>query len=122
MVSQIVQSMMLKMLQRAAGTAAAARSECLLRYREKKLRRLDSNTIRYMKRKINADKRPRCAQGSTVAQTARMSPWSGWTILDSIASSAAPKICGLCQTWRSNIDSAALCSRITQSATPDLLL
>ncbi len=31
-----------------------------MRYREKKLRRLDSNTIRYMKRKINADKRPRC--------------------------------------------------------------
>ena len=33
-----------------------------MRYREKKLRRLDSNTIRYMKRKINADKRPRCAR------------------------------------------------------------
>lgn len=30
-----------------------------MRYRLKKLRRLDSNTIRYMKRKINADKRPR---------------------------------------------------------------
>ena len=44
-----------------ADTAAAARCECLMRYREKKLRRLDSNTIRYMKRKINADKRPRCA-------------------------------------------------------------
>ena len=42
-----------------AGCAAAARRECLLRYRQKKLRRLDSNTIRYMKRKINADKRPR---------------------------------------------------------------
>jgi hypothetical protein len=35
------------------------RAECLVRYREKKLRRLDVNTIRYMKRKINADRRPR---------------------------------------------------------------
>lgn len=35
------------------------RAECLERYREKKLRRLDVNTIRYMKRKINADRRPR---------------------------------------------------------------
>ena len=36
-----------------------SRAECLERYREKKLRRLDVNTIRYMKRKINADRRPR---------------------------------------------------------------
>ena len=37
----------------------STRAECLERYREKKLRRLDVNTIRYMKRKINADRRPR---------------------------------------------------------------
>ena len=45
-----------------------------MRYREKKLRRLDSNTIRYMKRKINADKRPRCAHF-------RKPAWTGESVL-----------------------------------------
>ena len=33
------------------------RAECLERYREKKRRRLYSKTIRYHKRKVNADRR-----------------------------------------------------------------
>ena len=33
------------------------RAECLERYREKKRRRLFSKTIRYEKRKVNADNR-----------------------------------------------------------------
>jgi CCT motif len=43
-----------------------SRAECLERYREKKLRRLDVNTIRYMKRKINADRRPRESASHTI--------------------------------------------------------
>ena len=43
----------------AGEEAAASRASCLERYREKKLRRLECPTIRYMKRKINADSRPR---------------------------------------------------------------
>ena len=45
-----------------------SRAECLERYREKKLRRLDVNTIRYMKRKINADRRPRESASHTIRQ------------------------------------------------------
>lgn len=44
----------------------ATRADCLQRYREKKLRRLDVNTIRYMKRKINADRRPRASPPSPI--------------------------------------------------------
>jgi CCT motif len=45
---------------RGAGSSdAPCRADCLARYREKKERRLYANTIRYMKRKINADRRPR---------------------------------------------------------------
>ncbi len=51
-----------------AGEAhVITRAECLVRYREKKLRRLDVNTIRYMKRKINADRRPRASLHSPIA-------------------------------------------------------
>lgn len=52
----------------SAGEAhVITRAECLVRYREKKLRRLDVNTIRYMKRKINADRRPRASLHSLIA-------------------------------------------------------
>jgi len=37
--------------------AAATRAECLERYRDKKRRRLIHKTIRYHKRKVNADNR-----------------------------------------------------------------
>ena len=40
-----------------AGQEGGVRAECLERYREKKRRRLYSKTIRYEKRKVNADNR-----------------------------------------------------------------
>ncbi|KAK9845751.1 hypothetical protein WJX81_001381 [Elliptochloris bilobata] len=41
------------------GEGGTARAGCLERYREKKRRRLFSNIIRYEKRKVNANNRPR---------------------------------------------------------------
>lgn len=57
--SQICVANYLPGLPCAGEEAAASRASCLERYREKKLRRVECPTIRYMKRKINADARPR---------------------------------------------------------------
>ena len=51
------------------GEEGSVRAECLERYREKKQRRLFCKTIRYHKRKVNADKR--CAQQFTCARHSR---------------------------------------------------
>jgi CCT motif len=76
-----------------------SRAECLERYREKKLRRLDVNTIRYMKRKINADRRPR-ESGSHDQQSVPLTDrWTDSRIMQHVTatwSQAAKRLFSFC--------------------------